>query len=431
LCLRCYKVSFANENHIEGWIAMRLMMPLVGLLMLVVASAIVFTFKIVWDEHVFQQRLVSIEVTAPDGWDAVPYETAHGEAIVDEALAAADGPATTTQRILRGLESVSNDATKGAVWSFLNGQEIVVMRMEFGPHRPPRNSIFAQLSQASAGAPPPNLDVDVATIHGISLIAKPRISMTPGSDVSVPVNYRRFQMRFGDQEIDEVLDVTIATNASDAAVANALMHVDFARAHGLLPTPDPAFDQSAGIASLDQQPLATTPPAPSLAYVAAGMVESSDDLGDPWMDVLARIKSAEIASWEDLIALYPDEVAQIPLPLFELLDNGSSENAARYFAARMRASDRTWNDHEHYILGKIVSPESSQADLADYLTGSRDVADDVIALILQLPAAGPDAEPDAGPETGQATGTQGANTIIQSEQCRTENGIRRCTVDGN
>ncbi|MCG3266802.1 hypothetical protein [Yoonia sp. I 8.24] len=410
---------------------MRLMMPLIGLLMLVVAAAIVFTFKIVWDEHVFQQRLVSIEVSAPDGWEAVPYETSHGEAIVGEPLTASDAPATTTQRILRGLDDVNGDPLKGAVWSFLNGQESVVMRMEFAPHRPPRNNILAQMSQASAGPPPPNLDVDVATIHGITLIVKPRVSTTPDSDIPEPVNYRRFQMRFGDQEIDEVLDVTVTTNASDAAVVNALMQVDFARAHGLLDTPDPAFDQSSGVVTPDQQPLASTAPPPSLAFVAAGMLENGEDLGEPWMDVLARIKADEIADWESLIALYPDDIAQIPLPLFELLDDGSQENAARYFAARMRASDRTWNDHEHYILGKIINPESSQADLADYLTGSPDVADDVIALILQLPETGAEAAIDTGPETGQATGTQGANTILQSENCRIENGIRRCTVDGN
>lgn len=406
---------------------MRLMMPLIGLLMLVVAAAIVFTFKIVWDEHVFQQRLVSIEVTAPDGWEVVPYVTAHGEAIVAEPLAAPDAPATTTQRILRALDTVNADVTKGAVWSFVNGDEIVVLKLAFGPHRPVGNSIFDQLSQASAGEPAPNLDIDIATIHGINVVAKPRTSDVPGSDRAEPVSYRRYAMRLGDEEIDEVLDITLLSNSSDAAVANVLMHIDLDRANGLLPTPDPNFAQNSGIVTPDQQPLATTPPLPTIAYIAAGMLADGANLGDPWMDVLARVASAEITDWDHLIALYPDQIADIPLPLFELLDNGSQENAARYFAARLRKSDRTWNDHEHYILGKIVNPESTQADFADYLTGNPDVADDVMALILQLPVS--DTVVAVPVET--STGTQGRNTILQSEQCRTENGVRRCTVGGN
>jgi hypothetical protein len=406
---------------------MRLMMPLIGLLMLVVAAAIVFVFKIVWDEHVFQQRLVSIEISAPDGWDAVPYVTAHGETIVGEPLAAADAPATTTQRILRGLDTVNSDATKGAVQSFVSGDEIIVMRMVFGPHRPKGNSIFDQLSQASPSESAPNPDVEVAKLRGIALMVKPRQSAVPGSDRPEPVNYRRFFMRFGDQEIDEVLDVTLISNASDAAVADALMHVDFARANGLLPTPDPTFAQSAGIVTPDQQPLSTMPPPPSRAFAAAGMLDQGDDLGDPWMGVLEQIKYTEIADWGNLTALYPDEIAQIPMTLFELLDDGSSENAARYSAARMRASDRTWNNHEHFILGKIVNPESTQADFEDYLAGTPDVADDVMALVLQLPQTGT----AAAVPVETRTGSQGANTILRSGECRTVNGIRSCTVGGN
>jgi hypothetical protein len=407
---------------------MRLMMPIIWLLMLVVAAAIVFVFKIVWDEHVFQQRLVSIEISAPEGWDAVPYETAHGEAIVGEPLAAADAPATTTQSILRGLDAVNADATKGAVRSFIHGDEIIAMRMVFGAHKPKAgDSIFDQLSQAAAGEPEPSRDVEVAKIHGIALMVQPRISEVPGSDRSEPVNYRRFFMRFGDQEIDEVLNVTLISNASDAAVVDALMQVDFTRANGLLPTPDPAFTQSAGIVTPEQQPLATMLPPPSRGFVAAEMLAHGDDLGDPWMGVLEQIKYAEIADWGSLTALYPDEIAQIPMPLFELLDDGSSEDAARYYAARMRASDRTWNDHEHYILGKIVNPESTRADLAEYLDGTPDVADDVMALILQLP----DAETATAVPVETSTGTQGANTILQAGECRTENGIRSCTVGDN
>ena len=406
---------------------MRLLMPLVGLLMLVVAAAIVFTFKIVWDEHVFQQRLVSIAVAAPDGWEVVPYETAHGETVVGEPLAAPDAPATTTQRLLRRFDALNGDPTKGAVWSVISGDEIVVLQMAFGPHRPVGNSIFDQLSLASAGEPKPNLDVDIATVRGITLIAKPRVSEVPGSDLAIPVKYRRFAMRLGDEEIDEVLDITLISNSSDAAVAAVLMNVDLERANGLLPTPDPNFVRESGIETPGQTPLATTPPVPTIAYIAAEMIADGVDLGDPWVDALARVRSAEITNWESLIALYPDQSAAVPMPLFELLDDGNQESEARYLAARLRNSDRVWNDHEHYILGKIVNPDSTQADFADYLTGNPDVADDVMALILKLPIEGVAAAVPV--ETSH--GTQGTNTLLQSEQCRTENGIRRCTVGGN
>ncbi|SFR46441.1 hypothetical protein SAMN04488005_2250 [Yoonia tamlensis] len=406
---------------------MRLLMPLVGLLMLVVAAAIVFVFKIVWDEHVFQQRLVSIEVTAPEGWEIVPYLTAHGETIVQEPLAAPDAPATTTQRLLRGFETLNGDPTKGAVWSAVNGDEIVVLQMAFGPHRPVRNSIFDQMTRASAGESKPNLDVDIAMIRGIALIAKPMLSEVPGQSGPVPVKYRHYVMRLGDEEIDEVVDITLLSNSSDAAVAALLMHVDLGRANGLLPTPDPKFSDSSGIVTPNQQPLAAVPPAPSIAYIAAGMIADGVDLGDPWMEALARIKSAEITNWDGLIALYPDQIAQVPMPLFELLDDGSQENKARYFAARLRNSDRVWNDHEHYILGKIVNPDSTQADFSDYLTGNPDVADDVMALVLQLPAEGVATSTRIVPTTG----LQGTNAILQSGQCRVENGVRSCTAGGN
>ncbi|WP_394179555.1 hypothetical protein [Yoonia maritima] len=407
---------------------MRLMMPVIGIAMVVVAAAIVFTFKIVWDDYAYNQRLVSIEVTAPDGWEVVPYETAHGEAIVNEALAARDTPATTTQGLLRQLADISVDEHKGAVWTFANAEELVVVNMVYGPHRPKRNSIFAQMKLASAGAPKPNLDIEVATVAGRPLILKPRISNVPGAEFPEPVNYRRFNMSFGDEEIDEVLNIAVLTNSSDAAVASALMGINLERANGLLPMPDPTVDAEAGIVTPDQQPLSSALPEPSVAYKALELLVSGRDFGTPWTEALQRVKAGEIADWDAFILAYPDSIEEAPFELLTLLNDGSEEISARSFAATMIDSGREWNAHEHYILTKVVDLESAQSDFEEYMSGDYDIADEVMALIARLPetrATAPSETPDVNARPAVSTG------FGQSSQCRIENGVRRCSVGGN
>lgn len=406
---------------------MRFSLALIGVAMVVVAAAIVFTFKIVWDDYVYNQRLISVEVTAPDGWNVVPYLPEHGETIVAEAVAPRDAPATTTQRLLRDYADVSENVTKGAVWTFVREDERIVLSLAFGPHRPPnQGNIFSQMRRASAGPPKPNLDAEIAMVAGAPLILKPRTSSVPGAAFPEPVNYRRFTMRLGDEAIDEVLDIKVLTNSTDAAVATAIMGVDLERANQLLPAPDPNVSVSLGIVS--DAPLATSVPEPTIAYRAAEMLENGRDYGVPWTEALQRVKSGEIMDWTTLNAEYPDQIHDAPFELLTVLDNGTEENTARYFASAMIESGRDWNDHEYYILTKVADIETAQSDLADYLTGDYEVAPEVLALIAGLPETRvvesiSTADVNARPSVSSGFG--------QSSRCRIENGVRRCSVGGN
>ncbi|WP_106745169.1 hypothetical protein [Yoonia maritima] len=406
---------------------MRFSLALIGVAMVVVAAAIVFTFKIVWDDYVYNQRLVSVEVTAPDGWKVASYLPQHGESIVAESSAPRDAPATTTQRLLRHYADISEDVTAGAVWTFTRDDERVVLSLVFGPHQPPsQGNIFSQMRRASAGSPKPNLDVEVATVAGAPLILKPRTSSVPGEAFPEPVNYRLFTMRLGDEEIDEVLDIKVLTDSTDAAVAAAIMGVDLERANQLLPTPDPNFAISLGIVS--DTPLATSVPEPTVAYRAAEMLENGHDYGAPWNEALRRVKTGEIADWVAMTAAYPDQIQDAPFELLTVLDDGSEENTARYFASAMIDSGRDWNDHEYYILTKVADITTAQSDLAAYLSGDYEVAAEVLALIAGLPEtraveSTSTADVNARPSVSSGFG--------QSSRCRIENGVRRCSVGGN
>ncbi|PRY79438.1 hypothetical protein CLV80_10281 [Yoonia maritima] len=406
---------------------MRFSLALIGVAMVVVAAAIVFTFKIVWDDYVYNQRLISVEVTAPDGWNVVPYLSEHGETVVAEAFAPRDAPATTTQRLLRHYADISEDVTAGAVWTFMREDERIVLSLVFGPHQPPkRDNIFSQMKLATAAPPKPNLDVEVATVAGAPLILKPRTSSVPGNPFPEPVSYRRFTMRLGDEEVDEVLDIKVLTNSTDAAVAAAIIGVDLERANQLLPAPDPNVSVSLGIVS--DAPLATSVPEPTIAYRAAEMLENGHDYGAPWTEALQRVKSGEIMDWTTLNAEYPDQIHDAPFELLTVLDNGTEENTARYFASAMIDSGRDWNDHEYYILTKVADIATAQSDLAQYLSGDYEVAPEVLALIAGLPetrAIEPTSTADVNARPSVSSG------FGQSSRCRIENGVRRCSVGGN
>ncbi|KJZ20794.1 hypothetical protein [Loktanella sp. S4079] len=404
---------------------MRLMMLAIGVAMVAVAAAIVFTFKIVWDDYVYNQQLVSVEVSAPAGWQVVPYETRHGEAIVVETLAPRDQPASTTQRYLRQFADLSADPHKGAAWTFAQGEELVALTMSFGPQaRKAGGSVFDQLRAANA-TPAPVVDVSVATIAGQTLKVKPRLSDIPGEEFPQPVLYRRFAYQIGDPEVDKVLNLSVLTNSSDAAVAQAIASVDLTRANALLPTPDPDLDQSAGIVSAMDGGLLTVAPEPTVAYRALMLLQGGRDFGEPWTEAILKVQNGQITNWDEFAAAYPDSLDDAPYELLNLVTGGSEEVSARYFAGAMLGSGRQWNDHEHYILTKVSQLESAQSDFWEYMSGDYDVAPEVLALIMRLPEERTEPEADA-PEVRSRPAV--SNGFGQSSQCRMEGGVRRCTV---
>lgn len=402
---------------------MRLLLPILGALIVVIAGAIVLTFKIALDDYVLRQSLASVEVSAPEGWVVVPFALVHAEAIVNEPLTSREVAATTTQKILRSYSDIAAENADGAIWTFARGEELVIVGIALGPHKPERNNIFTQMRLASAGPAQPDLSIEIAQVMGVPLIMAPRVSYVPGATFPEPVDYRYFTARLGDQTVDEVIDFKVLTNSSDAAVAAAVAGFDFAAANSRLPTPDPTLDVSAGIVTPDGTPLATAAPRSTPAYRAAQLLGSRTDFARPWRQALVQIKTGEIDSWDALSAAYPDEMENVPFELLSVFEVGSDENAARYFASMMIESGRSWNDHEYYILGKVSDLDTTQSDLKDYLTGGYDVAPEVIALIARLPEA-----PNAAEQSSETGARATPSSFGQTSRCRIENGVRRCTL---
>ena len=394
---------------------MRLWMAFLGLMIVLVSGAILVTFKVVWDDYVFRQQLVSVPVTVPDGWEGIPYALGLTEAIVEEGFDP-DAPSSTTQRLLQRFETLASDPHQGAVWGFQRENDVIVLAMAFGPHNPVRNNPLAQLTRASSGPPKPNLDVEAGHIMGVPFVAAPRQSQVSGQDFPKPVNYRYFKMRLGDQEVDEVVDITVLTNTSDADVATVLGQVDLTYANAMLPTPDPNLDTSLGIVASHAEGFAILPPPPSVAYRATQVISGGVEFDEPWPEMIERIQNGEIQSWDDLAKHVPDQYQDAPFVIFDLLFDGSEETAARYFANILRVSGREWNGHEAFVLNAIIATGSAQSDFSYYLEADRGVAPEVIALISRLPV-----------ERSEEAAPSEAATVTQSGNCRIVGGVRRCS----
>ena len=405
---------------------MRILLPLYGFVLTAFAFAALFIFKSGLDEYVASRGLVATAVTTPEGWVVRAYETKDGE-LITEVSFDPDGPVDTTQSILAKYQTRAGDIQGSTLTTFARGDERVALRISTAPHTPPRASLAGRFGRAAADEVG-DIDDDrvFATLAGLPVLEEPRFTQVKGGP-PMPVNYRYFTITIGDRAVDEVLEVSILTNSSDAAVLAALNSLDVETLHAQLPTPDPRVILSAGVLTRDALPLSDARPLPSPAYRAKQLLDAGQVFDAPWHDALVQIRMGDIEHWDDLKTRYP-RVDTTPLALLDVLHDGSHENAARHFATILSNSGRNWSGHEYHVLSMISAAGTTQADLTEYLSGEFDIAPEVLALAQRLPQAAPSQAIETQVvETGRVPtpGLRGNATWV------IENGFRKCTVLSN
>lgn len=405
---------------------MRILLPLYGFVLTAFAVAVLFVFKSGLDDYVASQGLAATAVTTPDGWAVRAYETTDGE-LITQVPFDPRGLADTTQAILAKYQTRTGGIQGSTLTTFARGDERVALRISTAPHAPPRASLAARFGRTDANDTD-KIDDDrvFATLAGLPVLEEPRftyVSDTP----PMPVNYRYFTTTIGDRAVDEVLEISILTNSSDAAVLAALNSLDVEALHAQLPTPDPRVILSAGVLTRDALPLSDAPPLPSPAYRAKQLLDAGQVFDAPWQDALVQIRMGDIENWDDLKTRYP-RVDTLPVALLDVLDDGSHENAARYFAAILSNSGRNWSGHEYHVLATISAAGTTQADLTEYLSGDVDIAPEVLALAQRLPKAAPSLVTETQVVQSGAVPPPG---LRSSATCVIENGFRKCTVLSN
>jgi hypothetical protein len=403
---------------------MRVLLPVVGVGILVLAAAILYFFKQGLDDYTFARSLQSVPVTAPLGWEAAPYESADGEAITGAAFDPAPVVATTTNDILFAFESARLGNQDGVATTFSMGAEMIALRMQTAPFVPRRMSFAEKLGYGPAEvAEEPVRDV-FGSLEAVPFYIDPRQSMTSGTDVPVPVNYRHLSATVGDPEVAETVEISILTNSSDAALAALLSGFDLAAVNERLSKPSGDVLAGLGFVPRDTNPLSGTPPRPTPAYRALAMLQEGKPLDSLNQQLVTQVATFEITDMTDLLVNYPN-LEVIRGDVLQLLEDGSEENTARTYARLMASSGRAWNHYEYYVLSEVGKPGTSQQSLAAYLANGYEIAPEVLALVARLPETGVAV---AGNEGVAQPAVQGG---FSGQTCTLQNGVRRCVVGDN
>ena len=404
---------------------MRILLPVYALLLSVFAAGVLLVVKTGIDDYVSSHSLAGMQIEPPDGWSVRPYQPVDGHLITQPA----DDPDEligTTAQILDMFDMPTGGLHEGAAKTFSRGTEMIALRLQTAPHTPKRIYLMDRLGRkTNEEADDPN--AVFATVAGLPLVAHPRLSYVADDVAPRPVNYRYFTMVIGDQTVDDVLEVSLLTNSSDAALVAVLNNLDMRNLNARIPTPDPRVIPAAGVLTRDALPLSDQPPRPTPAYRAMELMAAGEVFDAPWQDALTRVRHGEITSWDGLQARYP-QIDTIPYALLEVLDDGSRISTARYYATILSNSGRAWSGHEFHVLWTIAEAGTTQADVAEYLAGEFEIAPEVIALAQRLPvAAGV-----AAPETQVVqSGTAPTVGLRSAGNCVLDNGVRRCVIGTN
>jgi hypothetical protein len=403
---------------------MRVLLPVLGVGLVIFAAAILYFFKQGLDAYLYGKSLQSVSITAPAGWDVQPYDTLHGELITGATFDPAPAAGTTTNDILFAFEGARLGGKEGIALTFSRGEEKIALRIQIMPFVPRKTSFAERLGYgAPAPAEPPVREV-FGSLDALPILIGPRVSMTEGDTVPVPVNYRYLTAQLGDPEAAATAEIALLTNSSDAALAALLGEFDLAALNDRMPTRDATILSGLGFVPRDTGALSDLPPRPTPAYRALTMLQDGRSLDSVNEELLTRIAALEIIDMSDLLRAYPSLDAIRP-DVLQLFEEESQENAARSYARILANSGRAWNNHEYYVLSEIGRPGTSQESLADYLASGHDIAPEVLALVARLPETGRPA-----PEV-VSEGQPVVRTGLGAQNCTLQNGVRRCVVGNN
>ncbi len=403
---------------------MRILLPVLGAGILVLAAAILYFFKQGLDDYTFARSLQSVPVTGPAGWEAAPYQTADGEAITGATFDPAPQAATTTNDILFAFESARLGNQDGVAMTYRSGAELIALRMQVVPFVPRRASLAERLGYGPAETEDAPAQEVFGSLEAVPFYLAPRQSVTAGVDVPVPVNYRHLTATVGDPAVADTVAISILTNSSDAALAALLDGFDIAAANDRLPTPSGDVLAGLGFVPRDTAPLADTPPRPTPAYRALAMLNEGKALDPLNQQLVTQVATFEITDMTGLLVNYPN-LEVIRGDVLQLLEDGNAENSARTYARLMANSGRAWNHHEYYVLSEVGKPGTSQQSLAAYLANGYEIAPEVLALVARLPETGVSIAADEGVAQPAVQGG------FSGQACTLQNGVRRCVVGSN
>lgn len=372
------------------------------------------------------------------GWTRTPYELAHGEDLTGATYQKSAVVISTTNSLLSSFERARRDAT-GTTATYRKGDEVVAISMSSRTDRDMR-SLQGSMMTAIAG----NLNAAAGTrpsgfgnVHGVNFSFGATKSTIMATRVEVPINYRTLSAMMGGQ-----VSIKVMTNASDAAIAEIIGAIDIPGLNTILVSPDLAVTPGTGLITSQIEPLATTPPAPSLAYLAFQELRNdASDFSQNDVRLLQRMASGEVKGWVDVYEEYGLDYRISP-ELQVLLGDApdlAPIDQVRFEAIEMLKNPAILGTHETELLEGLARQRFATRDQAlRQVSATRVYKKKVIRLINLLPEAPSD--PDAG-QTVDASATEPARelvvrrgtTVQQGDvlgtDCAIELGVRRCTVE--
>ncbi len=360
---------------------MKIMLPVVGVLLAGLAALSLYLFKQGLDDYLANKSLAAVEIVAPAGVAVVDYDAAQGMALTGRAFNLDPEVTDQTNELLRRFEASAGGIDDGVAQVFVKGEQRVALSLHRAPYVAPPQTLASQLGLDEPN-PEPEIESDVfGTVAGIEVILQPAPERAPDQE---PVSYRHFVVNLGDPGGPETVEITVLTNASDAFVASVFDSLDIAALNERLPEPDVRIVPDGGFVPAADGPLSQTPPTPAPALLAYRALQSGVTLTALDRDVLERVRAGEISDMAGLQARFPDLVAPT-VAMMAVLGQPTPEVSARFAAVRLLKGDRDWSQTEAFILAQVARPDTTQADLLDYLSLRDDIAPEVLALVSQLP----------------------------------------------
>ena len=160
---------------------------------------------------------------AAEGWTRAEYEVAHGVAITGVTFEPSAVVKDTEKSIQDAFRFVQRKKREGAVASYLNGAQIVSLKIRQVKAPDPttlEGGLAVRMGAVADGLKEPQNAF--AVIEDTQYVLLPQLSKNYFSQDVRPVSYRRIEGNYGG-----LFDIFVFTNADDAAVRAVLEGVDY------------------------------------------------------------------------------------------------------------------------------------------------------------------------------------------------------------
>ena len=390
-----------------------------------------------------EDNLAPLVPPAPEGWTVRPYVLADGTAITGKEVIRTMVSKSTTNDILIdfGQAMAAKDAAIAVTYE--NGDLLMALRIQIRDQLNERTLQGGLMAAVSAnissmefsggnGALPNGL---FARLDGIDFILKPQFSRYTTGGPEEPVLYRRFVAK-----VEQLADIELITNASDADVAAVLQQIDMAALQAMLPQPARAYRPGVGWISAIEGDLSTEPPGVTLAYRAYQIVNDGRIYPERETELLEKIAEGEVTSWDDLTR-YSD-FGEPSERIIELLGPEPDSRKVKRLAASLLAENEYEGNMRSIMLGIQRGDIETRADLfvSGHLRGLTMTAElrsligmlpagDVsasVSLTSATPSAEASVEGEGKPVVRRGISTNNRDTLAPN--CTIELGVRRCIV---